>query len=304
MKTGPILVTGSRGFLASHLAARLKRDYPGARLELVDHKPQPGHAVCDLLDPRAVAALLRRVRPALIFHLAGTTRPLDWQGLWSAHVEATVRLLDAVRAAKLTATNLWCIGSAAEYGDTSKRKPATEDTAPQPLSAYGSTKLSQTLAALSYRHQGIKVSVARVFNVSGPGMPAHLSLSSFAKQISQIEHGLQEPSLRVGNLAPRRDYVDARDVARALSLLACLPSPAPLYNVCSGRLHPISVLLKTLLASSERKIELVQDPVRWRKADARECRGSHALLTKHTGWRPEISLRQSLADTLDWYRSP
>lgn len=300
---GPILITGSRGFLGRHLAAELRRRQPATRLDLMDHRPAPGHLVCDMLDVTALTRHLRRLRPRLIFHLAGTTRPVGWEGLWRAHVEATIGLMKAVLALDGPRPRIWVVGSSGEYGDTSGRGPVAEDGETRPLSVYGSTKLSQTLAALSYRHRGLEIGVARMFNVLGPGMPEHLSLGSFAKQIVAVERGQAPPRLLVGNLGPRRDYCDIRDAARALALLADKGEPGQIYNICSGTAWSMGRLLKTMLGCSTARIEVVSDPGRRRAREAMESLGSHRRLTLATGWKPRLALERSLQDTLDWHRN-
>ncbi len=287
-----ILVTGAGGFLGPHVAAELRRRRPGARLVLLDR------AACDLRDAGAARRAVDKAKPSLVFHLAGTTRPLDWTGLWDAHVRATINVLEAVR--RVPGARVVIPGSSAEYGAGAGRGPVSEDATTEPLTAYGATKLSQTLAALSYRHHGLAVSVARVFNAIGPGIPERLALGAFARQLAAIERCLQPPELKVGNLTPRRDFVDVRDVARALVDLAS--APPGLYNVCSGRSVSIEELLKTLIRLSGLKIVLRADAARRRALDLPRIVGSHRKLTAATGWRPRISLRQSLSDALDWCR--
>ena len=278
-----VLVTGSRGFLGSHLAAELRRARPSARL-ILSHRGD-----CDLRDPAAVRRLVARAKPAVVFHLAGTTKAAGWDGLWEAHVGATINLLDALSRLPGRARVIIC-GSGAEYGDTPGRT--------NPVTAYGATKLSQTLAALSYAGS-LDVVAARVFGAIGPGMPENLALGSFARQVARILRGEARPTVEVGNLAARRDFVDVRDVARAFLLLGAKGRPGQVYDVGTGRSRPVGDLLKALIAASGEKIAIHGDPGRRRSHDVADSVADVRKLSA-LGWRPRIAFERSVADALAW----
>lgn len=300
---GTLLVTGSRGFLAPPLIHELRRRYPKARLVLVDRKPGPGNLECDLTDAAQTSRLIRRLRPQAIYHLAGRTQEKNSSSFLTTHLQTTVNILDAVRALPdPTRTAVLITGSAGEYGEPAISGPLKEGSPARPLSAYGASKLCQTTAALAYRHLGLRVFVARIFNVLGPGMPPHLSLGAFATQIVRIESGAQKPVLRTGSLAAMRDYIDVRDLAQALAGIIERGRPGEIYNICSGRAVAMSALLDGLLALASRAIAVV--PLSGSKASGGAGRvfGSARRLRARTGWRPRISLGKSLQDTLNWHR--
>lgn len=299
-----VLVTGGRGFLARHLLAELGRRFPRARIVLtVRRAPEPGFAACDLLDPGAALRLLLELRPSAVFHLAGTTRALGFNGLWEANVSATLRLLEAAgRLPRPDKVRIVVAGSAMEYGGAGGGGEVTEDTPPRPLTPYGAAKLSQTLAALSYAGAGLHVAVARIFNVLGPGLPDHQAAGAFARQLALIEKGRRPPRLEAGDLRPRRDFVDCRDVARGLADVAEAGRSGEIYNVCSGRAVSIRELLRRLLSISGSEVAVRAGASRRGSADVRSIRGSHRKLTALTGWKPSISLDRSLQDTLEWHR--
>ncbi|MBI5240610.1 MAG: NAD-dependent epimerase/dehydratase family protein [Elusimicrobia bacterium] len=291
-----ILVTGGRGFLASHLAAELRRRHPRARLVRLDRAPAPGIVLCDLSDPEAARRALQRIRPDCVFHLAGTTRPEPWDALWAVHVGATVNLLSAVQGLPARARpKVVVAGSSGEYGRP-RGIPVSEGAPCAPLTLYGASKHSQTLAALSFRHAGVPVVVARPFNVIGPGMPENLALGAFARQLARVARGEQPPCLQVGDLSPRRDFIDVRDVARALADLGRSGVPGEVYNVSSGRAVSISALLRGLLEVSGLRVSLRRDPSRVRRGEVADISGDHRKLTALTGWRPEIPLARTLRD--------
>lgn len=258
----------------------------------------PDIKACDLLDAESTRKLVAGCRPDLVFHLAGTARPLDPDSLWRAHVTATINLLEALRHAT-GRVRVVVSGSSAEYGPA--RRLVTEKTPPDPVTDYGRSKHCQTLAALSGRHLGLVVLVARIFNVSGPGIPEHLAPGSFASQIAAVARRGDSGRVLTGNLAPRRDYLDVRDAASALADIARHGLDGEVYNVCSGKTLPMSELLRILIAASGCRIAVGRDPSRWRPVDVPRLAGSHAKLTALSGWTPKIPLARSLADTLASY---
>lgn len=289
-----VLVTGASGYLAAALVPLLRRRLPRARLTLSARRPRRGTLAADLSDPHAADRLVRAARPDLVFHLAGGRGNSDPDTLWRGHVAAVLNVGAAlVRSAPRA--RLVVAGSCAEYGPTPPGA-VTEAFEPAPLTAYGRAKRAQTLAALSFAAEGLDVRVARLFNLAGPGTPESLAPGAFAAQAAR--GGV----VKVGDLRPTRDYLDVRDAAEALVLLGQRGGPG-CYNVASGKAVPMSEVLRLIVAASRAPLRVVRDPKRLRAAEVRGIRGSHARLTRATGWRPRIPLRRSLADTLAWHRS-
>lgn len=285
-----VLLTGAGGFLAGPLARRLSARRPFLAR----------HADYELSSPADARALVRDSRPSLVFHLAGRTRPGSWEEYWKSHVTATVNLLEAL-AAEGRPVKVLLVGSAAEFGAAAGRR-ARETSPCEPLSAYGASKLAQTLAGLSFDRAPLRVLAARLFNVLGPGTPENLAPGAFARQIAAIEAGRQAPELLVGDLSSKRDYLDARDAAGALLALAARGRGGESYNVGAGRSTSMRAVLDGLLAASTVKVAVRVDPSRLRPSEVQELYADTAKLRRETGWRPAVPLARSLADTLDWWR--
>ncbi|MFI5348045.1 MAG: NAD-dependent epimerase/dehydratase family protein [Elusimicrobiota bacterium] len=292
-----ILITGARGFLAGPLIARLKR----GRVIKIGRSSAPGIRRYDLADPAEARAAVDYARPDEVYHLAGTTSARDWDGMWRAHVTATVNLLEALTA-RGTPVRVVVAGSSAEYGAAGGGRRPGEDAPLEPVTQYGSCKLAQTLAALSFARGPVSVVAARIFNVLGPGTPENLAPGAFARQIARIAAGLQKPEVAVGNLSPRRDYIDVRDVAAALEILMRRGESGECYNVGSGRSTPIGDVLRGLIKASGVSVEERVDPARRRPSEVRDL-SANARKIKALGWEPRISLEKSLADTLKSWRT-
>jgi GDP-4-dehydro-6-deoxy-D-mannose reductase len=310
-------VTGAAGFAGSHLLDLLKRDgQPIMGWHL--HGPSPldtasspsdspfagvsWHAV-DLTDRAAVRAAIAASRPAEVYHLAGAANQgASWDRTdesLRANALGTHHLLDALRREGVAARVL-VIGSAAVYRPS--QEPFGEESPIGPTSPYGVSKLAQEMTALqAFTLHGQAVMVARSFNHIGPRQTADYVAASFARQIAMIEAGQAEPVILVGNLEPRRDLMDVRDTVRAYRALMHRGEPGRAYNVCSGEAHAIRELLDGLLAHGSTPVEVRVDPARLRPVDQPLLVGRLDRITRETGWRPEISWSQTLADLLqDW----
>jgi GDP-4-dehydro-6-deoxy-D-mannose reductase len=221
--------------------------------------------------------------------------------MWRAHVTATVNLCEAL-ASRGAPVRVVVAGSSAEYGAAGGNRRPGEDAPHEPVTQYGSCKLAQTLAALSFARGPVAVIAARIFNVLGPGTPDNLAPGAFARQIARIADGLQTPEVVVGDLSPRRDYVDARDVAAALELLMRRGLSGECYNVGSGRSMPMSSVLRGLARAAGVRVAERVDPARRRPSEVRDLAANVRKL-KALGWAPRIPLARSLADTLESWRT-
>src|SRR5690606_8430701 len=104
---------------------------------------------------------------------------------------------------------------------------------------------------------------------------------------------------QVGNLSPRRDFTDVRDVVRAYRLLVERGTPGEVYNVCSGKAIAVQELADQFIAMAKTPMRLEPDPALQRPVDIPVLLGDSSKLRRDTGWEPEIPLEQTLRDLLD-----
>src|SRR5215207_9357772 len=267
------LITGAAGFVGGHLSA-----YAADRgAEVVG----PSREQLDLLDAGAVAATVADVKPDAVFHLAALASVGE---SWSAPAEtldnntrATLNLLEAVREAAPDAVVL-AAGSGEQYGPVpEERLPVTEDEPFRPQNPYAVSKAAADLLSGFYADaHGLRVIRTRAFNHAGPGQSDAYVVSAFAKQIAEAERaGQSELVMETGNLEPRRDFCDVRDVVRAYALLADRGEPA-IFNVCSGVSVPVADILAGLARLTDVSVDQRTDPSRLRKHEVMDIRGSHA----------------------------
>ncbi len=127
--------------------------------------------------------------------------------------------------------------------------------------------------------------------------------SNFSKQVAEIEAGLRDPVLYAGDLKPRRDYSDVRDIVRGYWLLLERGEPGEVYNLCSGRSWAIQQVLDFLLEQSTVKgITVKTDPTRLRPSDVMVLEGDASKIEKAVGWKVEIPFERTLRDLLGYWR--
>lgn len=292
---GPIVVTGATGFLGTHLVRLLGESGRGADVVAVSRHGSPS---VDLRNAAEVDALVAETRPVVIFHLAGLIFSSDLDELYQSNVAPTGYLLSAVLR-HAPECRVIVPGSAAEYGRVaSEDLPIGEGRLPAPVVPYGLSKAWQTASADYYATRGARVVIARLFNVVGTGAPAGLSVGAFVEQLRAIMSGKAPPRLLVGNLATRRDFLDADDAGAAMLALASRADASGVYNVCSGSSVSMTEVLDILVRHSGVSIEVALDDSRLRPADIPDSYGTSERLRAATGWRPRVTLDESLARML------
>jgi GDP-4-dehydro-6-deoxy-D-mannose reductase len=307
---GPPLVTGATGFAGSHLVDHLLEHESAVaawahRRDRERHLAQHSRVIwqaVDLLDRKAVARALADLQPAVIYHCAGIAHVGE---SWSQPVRAlevnvlgTHHILEGIRDAALRCPVL-VVGSALVY------RPSTsalgENDPIGPSDPYGVSKLAQEMLAAQAGHA--PVFIVRPFNHAGPRQSSAYVTSSFARQIAEIEAGLRDPVLRVGNLESHRDITDVRDTVRAYRLVLSGGMAARPYNVCSGQAYRIRDLLDRLIGQSRVRIRVQVDPERLRPSDNPTIVGDRSRIGAEAGWKPTIPIQQTLDDLLDYWRA-
>jgi len=291
------LVTGASGFLGRHLISLLNTEQrPNIRIIQAGRtRPEicASHefAYADLTQAASTRSLIDKFDPDLIFHLAGKTPPGTADEYYRANTLGTALLLDALRE-RGRPVRVIHAGSAAELGIVPESDlPVAEAYPCYPTNAYGLSKLLGTQAGLAALPP-VDVISARVFNPIGPGIPETQAIGSFANRLADARTN----RLVVGDLDVRRDFIDIRDVARALVALADQGRRGLVYHVGTGASHRIREGLETLIALCGRTVEVVSNSGAISGPRLSDSRADISQLTEHTGWRPEIPWEQSLSD--------
>lgn len=291
------LITGSEGFVGRHLTEHLLAS--GDEVVGIDRTTG-----VDLLDGPALSRAIHDADPEAVYHLGGWS---DVGASWQAPAE-TLRVnaegtLNVLQACRDRQARVLVVSSADIYGKvTLAELPLTEDSPVRPVSPYAASKVAADMIALqAWLGYGLEVMRVRAFNHLGPGQTNAFVAPALAERIARCEtEGREE--VTVGNLTPRRDFTDVRDVVRAYRALVCDGEPGEAYNVCSGQDIAIAELAERMVALARRPVRLEGDPTLQRPVDVPVLRGDHTKLTEATGWKPEIPLDVTLAAIMDEWR--
>jgi UDP-glucose 4-epimerase len=296
-----ILVTGGAGFIGSHLLEQLVD--AGERVAVVDDlsrgdrawvHPQAELHELDIRDGVGLRRVLPQLRPDVVVHLAAMhfipavdNAP---ELARDVNVGGTQALLDAL--ASQPPQMLVFASSAAVYPD--RRGPIDEACAPGPIDVYGETKLEGERLVMHWAEQsGVRPIVARIFNVIGK---RETNPHVVPEVVEQLRGGSRV--VHVGNLAPRRDYTDVRDVAQALRRLLSTTSDHTVFNLGSGRSVSVAELVQACEKVLAQRVEVDVEQRRLRDRDRAELVADAALLRETTGWAPTWSLKSTLAELL------
>lgn len=307
------LIIGGGGFVGPYLVEHLAKDL-GYEVTVTKTEREvlnlSDAAIenLDILDMGQIVNLLQKIRPDYIFHLAAQSSvSVSWKnpGLTiDVNIKGSVNVLDAIRQLDYKPRVL-LIGSGEEYGHIREGEcPIVEDNTLRPGNIYAATKSCQNMIGRIYSEAyDMDVMMVRAFNHIGPNQMPLFVVADFCKQVAEIEKGVREPVMYVGNLSAKRDFTDVRDVVRAYGLLMQKGQKGETYNVGRGNALSIREILDKILALSTKAIEVKIDAEKLRPVDVPIIEPDVTKINAATGWIPEISLDTTLKETLEYWRS-
>ena len=261
----------------------------------------------DVRDVDQLSELLARVRPHTVYHLAALSHVGNSWARRRATLEVNLLGTDAVLDAVAQTdreTTVVVVSTGQVYGAVNEQSmPLSESSAKRPRSPYAASKLcAEVLGRQAADSRMARAIIVRPFNFAGPGQEPTFVCSDFARQIAVAEASGSGGRIRVGNLEARRDFTHVHDMARGFQAAAEHGRPGAAYNLCSGRGVSIQEVLDELLALSASEIAVDIDRERFRPVDVPLFVGDGSLALRELGWRPEISMTQTLQQTLEYWR--
>ena len=311
-----VLITGISGFVGSHLAEFfLERGLEvygtirwRSKLDNIKHIQDKVRLIeTDIKDAHSMQKTVEEVEPDYVFHLAAQSFvPTSWKApseTVGTNILGTLNLFEAIRNSSVD-PRVQVAGSSEEYGRVLPGElPIKEINPLRPLSPYAVSKVATDLLGYQYHQSyGLKIVRTRAFNHTGPRRGEPFVTSNFAKQVAEIEKGLNEPVIYVGNLNAERDFTDVRDIANACWLSVQKCKFGEVYNICSGVARKIQSVLDLLLDIADVYITIKQDPDRLRLSDVEILMCDCSKSKKRTGWEPKIAFGNTMGELLDYWR--
>lgn len=307
------LIIGGAGFVGSYLIDHLLEDcgwtiaVTKLENEIIEHKNIMVYNL-NILDKQSIITLLKEIRPDYIIHLAAQSSvSLSWTNpalTIDVNIKGSVNVLDSVRELDYK-PRILLIGSGEEYGHIlPEETPIKENNLTRPGNIYAATKACQNMIGKIYADAyQMDIIMVRAFNHIGPKQAPIFVVSDFCKQVAEIERGLRELVIKVGNLSAKRDFTDVRDVVRAYSLLLQKGKSGETYNVGSGKAIAIEEILQLILSYSKADITVEVDNNKLRPVDVPIIEADIRKLQQITGWLSTISLDETIQQTIDYWRT-
>lgn len=305
------LVTGAEGFIGSHMVKFLSGEgwnVIGAYRVHANSLPKLKNVKfvqCDLANGQRVESIFQEYKPTHVFHLGAQSLPtVSWAdpvGTFESNIMGSLHVFEAIRHQKQHPIVVSACSSA-EYGNVPPSAiPVSEEQPLRPLHPYGISKVCLDLLAreyfLDYKVPAVNI---RLFNTTGPGK-TNDAPSDFVRQLIRIKKGLQKPVIEVGNLKPHRAFLDVKDTVRGFYLAAMKGHRGEAYNLCAARTFEMNEVLRLAIDLSGLKVEVRPVKSLMRPSDEKIIFGSTRKIRRHTGWKPILSLKQTLTSMLEFW---
>jgi len=312
-RSASCLVTGGAGFIGSHLTDRLVE--LGHRVRVVDNLSTGDEANLagvareidflrgDLCDPEVCRQAVKGID--VVFHLAALPSvPRSLKDPWASHdanVNATMRLLEACREAKVT--RVVASSSSSVYGDTPVL-PKSEAVEPLPRSPYATSKLATEQYTLAFARAGLIEGVAlRYFNVFGPRQSPHSAYAAVIPAFFLAARERREATI-FGDGTQTRDFTYVENVVHANILAATGPAEkvngSPI-NVGAGEQTSLLGLVELIEGVTGRALPCRFAPPR--AGDVHDSLASLERAARLLAYRPLVSLIEGLRRTWLWSES-
>ena len=310
-----VLVTGADGFIGSHLVERLLEE--GCQVKIfvfynsfntwgwIDSFPKEKKEklevfLGDIRDPNGVRTAMQGID--VVFHLAALIAiPYSYHSP-DSYVDTNIKgTLNVLQAARDLNTEKVLITSTSEVYGTARFVPITELHPKQGQSPYSATKIgADHMAESFYRSFGLPVTIVRPFNTFGPRQSARAVIPTI---ITQLLNGIEE--IKLGDLSPTRDLLYVKDTVQGFVEIAkCNQLVGHEVNIATQSEIAIGSLAQELINQINPKAKIMSDEERLRpsKSEVFRLYGSNVKLKEATGWKTKYSLKEGLAETIEWFR--
>lgn len=306
-----ILVTGSEGFIGSHLVEELvKQGYEVKAFVLynsfntwgwLDTLPQETmeHVEVftgDVRDPNGVHEAMKGC--SAVFHLAALIAiPFSYHSP-DAYVDTNIKgTLNILQGARKLDLDRVLVTSTSEVYGTAQYVPIDEKHPYQGQSPYSATKIgADRLAESFYRSFDLPVTIVRPFNTYGPRQSARAVIPTI---ITQLLAGKTE--IKLGALSPTRDFNYVKDTANGfIRMYESDKTIGEEINIATQQEISIGELAEELIRQINPAAQIICDEERLRpsKSEVNRLLGSNKKILRLTDWQPQYTFEQGLAETI------
>ena len=299
------LITGANSCTGQHLWHLLENTkgvevFGSVRPETVEAGSIPGMKACDWRHQEQIEALIAEVRPHRIIHLVASTDESDPNTLTAINVSGTLHLLQACHRHQSGGEGILIVGSAGGFGEMApEEKRLSPDRPAHPGSLYGWSRESQReLSRVAGSKWELPVYQCRPFNLVGPGLKPAYAPARLLDRLLESEKD-RSPTLAIRDLDAVRDFVDARDVARAYLAIIERGEKTTPYSIGRGVAVSIRQLVEIMVAERKSSIRILEDKAATgQRTGILRSVADISRLRADAGWSPRYTLPQSVADMI------
>ncbi|MDD6187504.1 MAG: NAD-dependent 4,6-dehydratase LegB [Oscillospiraceae bacterium] len=308
-----VLVTGADGFIGSHLTQQLIHEgyevtafcqynsfgtWGWVDTFSKEEKDALNVFMGDIRDPNGVRVAMKG--QDTVFHLAALIAiPFSYHSP-DSYVDTNIKgTLNVLQAARDLDTRRLLVTSTSEVYGTAQYVPIDEKHPYQGQSPYSATKIgADRLAESFYRSFNLPVTIVRPFNTYGPRQSARAVIPTI---ITQLLAGKEE--IHLGSLTPTRDFNYVKDTANGFVTIAKHDNTIGReLNIATEREISIGDLANELIRQINPNAKIVCEEERMRpeKSEVNRLLGTAKRLNGLTGWKPNYTFEQGLAETIEW----
>ncbi len=311
-----VLVTGSCGFIGSHLVERLLEEgcevrafvyynsfnnwgwldtFPKRKLKQIEV------FTGDIRDPNGVRIATKGVD--VVFHLAALIGiPFSYHSP-DSYVDTNIKgTLNVLQACRDLGVERVLITSTSEVYGTAKYVPIDEKHPKQGQSPYSATKIGADFIAESfYRSFGLPITIVRPFNTYGPRQSARAVIPTI---IIQLLAGKEH--IKLGALHPTRDFVFVKDTVEGFIEIAKSNSTiGEEINIATGKEISIKDLARKIInmLNPKASVKIEKKRLRPENSEVERLLGDNTKIKRLTNWHPKYNLDEGLKITIDWFRN-
>ncbi len=311
-----VLITGADGFIGSHLVEELLREGHKVRAFAyynsfnswgwLDTFPKQilneiEVFTGDIRDPNGVRESMKGVEE--VYHLAALIAiPFSYHSP-DSYVDTNIKgTLNVLQAARDLGTSRILVTSTSEVYGTAQYVPIDENHPFQGQSPYSATKIgADRIAESFYRSFDMPITIVRPFNTYGPRQSARAVIPTI---ITQLLAGKEE--IKLGSLTPTRDFNYVKDTVQGfIEIAKSINTVGEEINIATQEEISIGELAQEMINQINPKARVICEEERLRpeKSEVNRLLGSNEKIKRMTSWRPNYTLEQGLAETIEWIKN-